>query len=383
MTPARTIFVLVSAAIVFGALYLFSTTQPGRDAGVILAACTENKNWEACYSGEFEKLATRVGPTQSFKTLTLLQERDPGANGCHFIAHGIGYGTYEGNPGAWRESFRSISGECTYGAMHGLIERGVAELPNGLGSDVLPTVCGMSPRADCNHIVGHLVLIETRRNIEKAIGLCEALGAERQVSFCLSGVFMEEETAVNLIRHGYADESALDWRARAPELTKLCARQTGAAARECWTEFAHIAVAASDGDAAGAFRWCGYGGAYTTDCSLHAIGILGATEQFDFARAPAICGLSTLSPQFKNTCYASLAGSALSSKPALAREAVRYCGNLSDEFKRSCFGVVEGSLRDVMKPRTMRSLCADVPIPYRNFCEKGSGEELHTRAPQT
>ncbi len=339
--------------------------------------CGERRDWESCYAREFEKISLREGPAAAFRALGKLQEKDPRTNGCHFIAHGIGYGAYGRDPGNWREAFQSVDQSCTYGAMHGVLERAIADMPGGLSADVLPEICGSAPRGDCNHIVGHLVLVEAKRDIPAALRLCAFLGDEGQRAFCTSGVFMEEMTAVNLVKHGYADESALRWAGRAPEFVELCGRYDGRTAIECWREFAHVAVAAG-GDAAGTFALCEEGGRFAEVCKLHAVGILGSVMNFEFPRAAAACGVPGLSPAFLNKCYAGLAGSALASNPALAEDVVGFCAGLPGEYRRSCFGVAAGTLAERgYTLRDLEKLCAPVPRPFRTFCERGSGERLY------
>src|ERR1041385_7817947 len=112
-------------------------------------------NKETCYAKFFQKLSYDKGPAVAFTGLYSLQKEDPNTLGCHLIAHGIGWGAYTRNPENWRQSIRDMDTSCSYGAVHGVLEGYVGSLPNQtLPKEIIPTICGEEPEADCNHIIG-------------------------------------------------------------------------------------------------------------------------------------------------------------------------------------------------------------------------------------
>jgi hypothetical protein len=325
-------------------------------AGTVLKNCANGtrkseQNKETCYSVEFSKVALANGPEYAFKVLYALQGEDRSAYGCHFIAHGIGYGTYKRNPADWQKDITTIDPGCSYGAPMGIIELYAASLPGGVFTkEFIPTICGEHPRADCNHIVGHLLLADEsmKGNVERALPICQVFTDKTQRKFCQTGVFMEHITAQNLIAHGYADSSFLNWPARLPEIEKLCREHTGEEAVACWEESSHAVVQKFPNDPGKVFDFCN--SAPLTEaaywCKRHSIGIIAGTKNFDISSLAFMCELPqpVNDPTFKKDCYDGLAGSAISTTPQDAGYVIAFCDMISKEYRAGCFGRIGNSL---------------------------------------
>ena len=301
---------------------------------------------EECYYKEFIQLAEERGPEFSFKTLTVLQQLDNSARGCHLISHGIGAGSYRKNPGNWQELIRNINSSCSYGAPHGVIEEHLSTSGQRLTKEFIPQICGPQPRADCNHIVGHLVLVETEADVDKALELCEVFKDDRQNEFCLLGVFMEYQTALNLITHGYAPESWKNWPARVPELEKMCRSYDGKNAIACWEEIVHAALMKFKNESEKIFNFCDsapIAGA-AIKCRRHSIGIMATAKNFDLESIKPICKIKqSVNPDFEADCYIQLVASAMSTLPDFSERAYRFCNGLDGEFSGKCSNYVEGA----------------------------------------
>src|SRR3989344_4473672 len=311
--------------------------------------CLKNANLsrgkENCYAEEFKKLAEQNGPNFSFRALDNLQRIDADAIGCHLIAHGIGTGSYKKEPENWRALIQNINSSCSYGGPHGVLENYVLTLPDkSLSREVIPTICGESPRADCNHIIGHLLLVQTDADVGKALNLCEVFTDTAQNNFCISGVFMEYQTAVNLVAHDLVPKSWLNWPPRLPELEKLCRSQSGKYAEGCWEEIPHVALAKFNNNPEKIFEFCSTAqvpnGAKR--CKRHSIGIVGASRNFNLASLKSICSLPQKNdPSFEEECYRALVASALSTIPSDVPEATSFCQSLEKQFQSSCLSMVD------------------------------------------
>ncbi len=298
--------ILLTLLVVFGFLQFRSYVSFGEHAGdarTIFRTCSSDQgsDRENCYSKAFEGFAREHGSVEAFRVLLTLQTIDPSSVGCHFIAHGIGYGTYQRDPMGWQEDFRNISQECTYGAMHGVLELAIADLPGGLTKEMLPQICGENPRGDCNHIVGHLALVETGASIPDALKLCEALRSG-QYEECASGVFMEYETATNLVAHGLADTTYFNWKARLPQLKKLCNIQASMDQVPCWEMLAYVITDAFNQDPEASFSACAE--APTNEahekCLSRSVGILVTYPGIGTQERLHICSLF---PGDEKTCF--------------------------------------------------------------------------------
>lgn len=366
-----TALVLAPVLLIFFARYsadIISFLSFGRDGGGgytgaisdvasgVLKNCSDGtrkteQNKETCYSVEFSKVAFENGPEYGFQVLYALQNEDRSAYGCHFIAHGIGYGTYKRNPADWQKDITTIDPACSYGAPMGIIELYAASLPGGVFTeDFIPTICGSSPRADCNHIVGHLLLADEsmKGNVERALPICQIFTDKTQRKFCQTGVFMEHITAVNLIAHGYADNSFLNWPARVPEIEKLCRAHQGEEAVACWEEISHAVVQKFPNDPGKVFDFCNSTPITEASywCKRHSIGIIAGTKNFDISPLAHMCELPQPAndPNFKRDCYQGLAGSAISTTPRNTDYVMAFCDAIPKEYRGSCFGRVGSSL---------------------------------------
>ena len=303
---------------------------------------------ETCYSKQFQQLASQQGPVAAFKILGKLQSIDPSAQGCHLIAHGIGWGTFQGHPQDWQNEIQTMNPSCNYGAIHGVMEGYLASQPDHtLNKQSLPDFCGPTPRADCNHIIGHLTLVETRGNVPQALDLCDTFkNNPTQLDFCYTGVFMEEETALNLVEHGFADNSWLNWPARLPELTKMCLGTSGEKGEACWTELVHVIAASFENNPKQVFDYCSTNpdAVAASRCKRHGIGIMAAASNFNLMQLKSMCDLSQAhDSSFKNDCYVQLAASDLSTIPNDQNKVTEFCNSLEADYQKDCLNQVKFS----------------------------------------
>ena len=379
-------------------LFLFSGKSPlskgieskSSIVSVILNSCSGDiSNFgskETCYSKEFEKLAEKFGPDFSFEVLSILQQKDSEAKGCHLISHGIGTGSYIREPNNWQTLVQSMSTSCNYGGIHGVIQGYIGSLPNkSLTEDVIPTICGKTPRADCNHIVGHLLLVETEANIDKALDLCQVFTDNGQKDFCQTGVFMEYQTALNLIDHGIVPKSWQNWPERLEELEKICRSYDGDRAIACWTEIIHVALVKFNNDSKSIFYFCDSAQVLegARRCKRHSLGVMAASKNFNLASLKSICSIPQKNdPNFEMECYPNLVSSALSTIPTEVPEAVSFCNSLDNKFKQSCFSMIGSmSAYGQISQEQLQNTCKVADPEFRNYClgQSSSNQDLYIR----
>ena len=299
---------------------------------------------ETCYSQQFRDLALNSGPEVAFSVLDTLQKMDRSAVGCHLISHGIGSGAYKRDPNNWQTLIQNMSPSCNYGAIHGVLEGYINSLPDkSLNKTIIPTICGTTPRADCNHIVGHLILVTTDGDVKKGLDLCDVFTDKAQLEFCYTGIFMEEETALNLVSHGLADKSWLNWTARLPELDKMCRTFSGEKFKSCWTELVHVVAVAYHNDAKAVFDYCSRAPSVDAakGCKYHGIGIMAASYNFDLRATKPWCDLEQAGdPDFKANCYVQLAASSISTIPGEQNKVKQFCESLETPYQTACLGQV-------------------------------------------
>jgi hypothetical protein len=376
------IFVAVGAVSLFGVLIFLQDTKSSSLYTVAYQAqerckagnIAESITQETCYARVFEDISFEYGVEYAVDVLLTLQNIDPEARGCHFIGHGIGYGAYKRNPDNWREDIVTVSGLCSYGIPMGIIEQYVISLPKGaITLEFVPTICGPNPRADCNHIVGHILLADTsvQGDIDKALQLCSAFeGNDIQMNHCVTGVFMEHMTAFNLIEHGYAPESYLNWAARAPEIEKVCRSYEGKIAEACWEEIPHVIAVQVNNNASQVFAFCNTAPTQESAerCVFHSLGILAGAHNFIPDATHEICNVSLSKHYgFPQGCYKRMVASILSSIPQEVSGVIELCSGLTPSFQKSCFEQIGFTLYG-SKQVDLEFACKKAPSQYYKEC---------------
>lgn len=168
---AMLLFVLVSA-------YIFSlsprqsktsnqsATQEGKKAEAIYVACQSIAYKENCYADQLYALTKREKMEFAKQVLFELQKIDPlQARGCHLMAHKISYAEMEKDPSKWLILLRQQEPDlCTGGFLHGILEIHMKYDKNfNLTASQFPVICSNVKQTgilSCNHILGHLLLVE-------------------------------------------------------------------------------------------------------------------------------------------------------------------------------------------------------------------------------
>lgn len=311
-----------------------------KDVREISAVCQSLENREQCYAKAFEILTQKTDRDYAFEALRVLQKIDPAARGCHFIAHAITTAETRKDPARWRELMNSSPPDCSYGAAHGALEVYASTFPDGkLPKDEIPELCNNPDTNNCTHILGHLLLVMNEDDIEESLKDCYSLPHEKFAIFeCLTGVFMERITAINLEAHGLAAKEALNWPARVPELEVLCRAQSGVPSVACWKEIVHVALVKFHNDPQKIVDFCesAPGETEVRECIDHSLGIMAAGYNFKLDAMHPICDTRVKAPDFKDRCYANLVSSTLSTIPQEMASAIRFCNSIESAYRKSC-----------------------------------------------
>lgn len=328
---------------------------------------------ENCYAQAFNKIGENFGHEVGFEVLENLQKIDKDAAGCHLLAHGLGAGLFKRNPNNWNTLVQNIPTICNYGAIHGVLESYIGSLPDkSMTSELTLSICGDTPRADCNHIVGHLLLVEAEADINKALDKCNVFKDEQQNYFCISGVFMEYQTALNLIEHKLVPQSWQNWTQRLPELEEICRTQKESRVVACWEEIVHAAAVKFSNDPKQVFDFCSSSQSLdgAKKCRVHSIGIMGASRNFDLDVLKSMCLLPQKNdPSFENDCYPALVSSALSTTPKALTDAVKMCRSIKEVFKPDCFSMIGiMSHSGILTRGDLDKACLLVPSQLKMYC---------------
>jgi hypothetical protein len=328
-----------------------------RDAEKALESCEALAYREQCYAKAFGNLTKSTNLTHAFDVLRALQQVDSQARGCHFIAHSISIAETEKAPERWREVMNAAPQDCSYGAVHGPLEYYASTFPDGrIPKDQIGTLCNNPDTNNCSHGLGHILLVVNGNNIDESASDCEALPHSQSSRFeCLTGVFMERITALNLELHGLAGKEALNWPARVPELEALCQAQTGTRSIACWREIVHAVLVKFGNDFQRTVDFCetAPGEEETRNCIDHALGINTGAYDFEIERMKTVCDVKVKAENFKSRCYPHLVSATLSTRPSEAADARRFCSELDLRYVHSCLTAIDNFERGKSATRSV------------------------------
>lgn len=359
--PLKELFsLLIIITVMIVGLFLTSgvTNAIENEAKDAREACTALSNKEQCYAKVFAGITKKSDMARAFEVLRRLQEMDPEARGCHFISHSISMAETEKDPSRWKEIMNNAPQDCSYGAVHGPLEYYASTFPDGkLPKNEIGSLCNNPDINNCSHGLGHVLLIVNENNIDESAEDCETLPHDEMARFeCLTGVFMERSTAINLVAHGLAKKEALNWSVMLPETEALCREQSGTRAIACWKETVHVALVALRYDPQKIIDFCESSNDKTTarECIDHSLGVQAAQYDFDLSRASIICDARAKAPDFKARCYPHLVSSVLSTIPQELPGAKKFCSSLEREYQDSCFFIIKNF--ENRKPGTIKTL---------------------------
>ncbi len=378
MAGNKTIVIIIALA----SLLMLLPVKSDSEVSKIKKECQGVTSREQCYAKAFENLTKATDRDHAFETLRKLQKIDPEARGCHFIAHAISTAETQKDQSKWKELMNTAPPDCSYGAAHGALEVYASTFPDGkLPKSEIPNLCNNPDTNNCTHILGHLILVLNENDIPASLKDCRTLPHDNLGKFeCLTGVFMERITALNLEVHGLATNEALNWVARVPELEALCRKQSGVYSVACWKEIVHAVLVKVNNNPQQLVDFCetAPGEEETRQCIDHALGIIAASYHFQLDRMGPICEAKAKAADYKNRCYAQLVSATISTVPQQIPSAVRFCGRVDPAYQEGCFTMIGNSLyRAQPEYKTiLASECRLAPKNLRAKCERGGNTSV-------
>lgn len=353
-----------------------SDTPPDKIAQIIISHCTNQKkgalrDTSDCYAKSFYSITNRTDYKHAFSSLLALVEIDDQAKSCHFIAHRIGQGAYDVDPGNWRNILGSINSECGYGGLHGVLE-GYIGAGGTVDKSTVPTFCDKDPA--CLHGLGHIILINKDNDIKLAKDLCRALSGDWHEQQCLNGVYMERFIPYSLVDHGIVSrDRILNFDRYLNEYESLCQVESGNAGISCWAQISHVAVGAFNSDAARSFTFCSRANDQksASGCRREALVELLRNINFDLNRANSFCEIPQPNdPKFKGDCYNMLINIVMNNTPDRIQEAVTYCSSLVDKYRSGCVNEIKIAVNRLVErdPDKAYFICQGLTERPDNLC---------------
>ena len=170
-----------------------------------------------CLQQAFGNLAYEDGPAEALERLDQMQTSDPAVRAaCHPIAHKIGAGGLLHFDGKVGKAFVAGNATCGSGYYHGLLQWKLAGADEDEAADVAREACTDAEIKDnsynyyqCNHGLGHGVMLYTGYELPLALRMCHGLTTEFEQVACSGGVFMENLSSSFGIKSRYVREDNL------------------------------------------------------------------------------------------------------------------------------------------------------------------------------
>ncbi len=219
--------------------------------------CHGKNDTEICFVEKIKPMISLYGP--KFVVTKLLYEIDDNdlLGGCHTLAHSVGKEIHRLDSDSSQGYISSSEGECEFGVAHGIIESMLSDSKVDVQDEnAIRDICGDDEKIDCNHVVGHFLLVWTNKDVNKALSICDFLKKENQIYICYKGVFMEYITGQNLLDHNLINGDWLKTNASLPNLQKLCNKYKNLARISCWEELPHSIVLEFGNDIKKSLNYC-------------------------------------------------------------------------------------------------------------------------------
>jgi hypothetical protein len=324
-----------------------------------------------CYSDIFYKLTQKSGSDTAFKTAVELKDLDNDVkSSCHPIGHAIGWGVYDRDPANWKENIRKMSSECSYGAHMGMIERYASSNGGELDKNAVKSICDDS--GGCNHGIGHVALVVTDNNIEKALDLCSVLpNNKEQRHWCYSGVFMERRTMQNLAEHIKVETERLNnWALYLDEFIEECKAYQGEVYIGCWTGLSLPASINFKGDPDKIYKLCNSATSRegANKCRREAVNYIIERKVNDLVSQDYLCDLGpSYDPDFARDCHNQIVHFGITNlKEKDFGLMISYCSKINNKYRSSCFSDIHNALHFIKVDPA--KICNSAPSEYRKLC---------------
>jgi hypothetical protein len=278
---------LILAILIGSLVYLFIVNNeqtPIASAHAMYSECNDIGTSQSCYEQGFTEITKRHDVPYAIETLDYLQQIDGIQPGCHFIGHVIAFEAVAKKPSAWPEVMKQLPLEaCTGGFLMGLLEaRGHFETGFTLNKTTIEQTCGTLDKKlnlTCFHSMGHLVLVDSKGDIDKALSLCSQLSTEYFYE-CAAGIFMENLYRRNLAQHKVSNELLWNFDELKRQV-ELCKHYESDTAMACWREISHMIIHQYKKDKNKIFAACNSSDdpKLSKTCYLHAAGVMALVFQ--------------------------------------------------------------------------------------------------------
>ncbi len=348
--------------LIVGLFRIFPVNQS--TAAGIINFCQNKKEWQHCYADQLILVNSSSRFSFTLATLKEIQHNDPKILDCHFIAHKLATYEISKNPGDWLSIFNYVNqDDCVNGYIHGALE-GKQSFDNNFLIDekTIPSICESikhysskpnksassthSPEKTCAHSMGHILLVNSRGDIDNALSVCQKLPDELQFQ-CANGVFMESIVRDNLQSHQIKNklEAKKD---NINLISNLCLKYSGWLQEVCWTESAHFFTSLSDNSPTGTRYYCNLAPSklYQDKCYFHGVKLIIENHLVEETTFKEICQDYLADSDQAKLCIDNILTYIFLSDQKFHSQADLFCQSLPQDFSLYCTSEIRSTNND-------------------------------------
>lgn len=342
----------------------------------IFKACTL-KLGDDCYKEQFTPLVKEKGLKYAEQTVLDLQDLDPNIRHCHVLSHAISGIATRADPTKWKELLSIVNENiCGAGFFHGIIEAYVGYHPDFvINKESIDEICNQGKKdfkeSTCNHILGHLLVLENKGEIEPSLPVCNSLDTPRYQSECLNGIFMEDSFKPMLVDHGLAQTPVRDETRMIKQQTR-CLKYSGKEGESCWTDLAEIFEEFYNDDAEKVYKKCHEAPyeAAARACYFKAATLMSVSHNFNTTQQlTSTCTMFIEKEEDYRQCTSSMISGLMYYSAKFTDRGLLLCNNVPDKFKDYCFTDLGQKLTWSVPERDQREqYCKEANPKYHNLC---------------
>lgn len=331
----------------------------------------------------FASLLQEAGPDRVLQAMQelVIAGRVSQAADTHQVAHAVGRQTARVY-GLNGEAFLRCSTEFNYGCQHGFFEQALIDSPSATeaATRICADLAASHPSKTvfyCYHGVGHGVMMASAYDLDRALGVCDAMGEATASEGCWQGVFMEN---VNAVMRGSAREGVFsDADPLAP-----CNRVAERHQWECYINHAGRLITLFDFSIGKASEACLRASEPFVPACIQSLGLMvtnpawqqtlggSGNEGRDVEVALELCG--QFPDAYRQECVVGAVDNVMNFDGVVLDRALRLCGAADESYQEQCYrhiGIGIGVLVVDMEQR--EALCRQVDGLHRQACLEGAG----------
>lgn len=385
------IFLIILIPFLFVSLFLWLKTDAvtliGEEKAIATAVervgiCKQLSQESICVNTVFVDIAKNNTMLFTIQVMERLQQNAE-LQSCHFISHLVGNVELSKNPGEWRELLKSTNPyRCGGGFLHGILERLLAaENQRKIDPKLLREICdNASPQDDglnCIHTMGHLLVLETGRDLEKSIEICKRFvpGVDGRSYQCYHGLFMEYTTKLNFRLHNLEKIPEAITQNDVDYLEGICRELKNIAAKGCWEQISRYYLTVSQEDSDEAYLLCARAGArqYVEYCRLYLGSLIVSNPKVknkDIKNTiNGYCKNYDKNSESGAVCRLHLVGILLSDTLIKVPTMIKYCSTLDPIYQDSCFLKIGSMLYLSSTQEKIDEYCMNVPQNFKKNCK--------------